>query len=321
MSSPRRVDAPSWDLYGAFLAVMQTGSLSGASRALRVAQPTVRRQIESLEEALGVALFTRAPNGLTPTEAARTTLPHAEAIAASAQAFVRAASAPAGEVAGTVRVTCSEVVGVEVLPPMLASLRRAHPSLGIELVLDDRNQDLLRREADVAVRMATPTQEGLVRTRAAAIELGFFAAPAYLQDRAMPASLAALRGHALIGPDRSRAALDAIAALGVPVAPRDFALRTDATVAQLAAIRAAVGIGICQVPLARAPVPLVRVLPSHRFTLEAWVVTHEDLRGLARVRAVTEHLVRGLAAYAASGETKSEKGKTRPKGAHRARVR
>lgn len=80
---------PSWDLYGAFLAVMQTGSLSGASRALRVAQPTARRQIEALEEALGVVLFTRAPNGLTPTDAARTTLPHAEAIAASARALVR----------------------------------------------------------------------------------------------------------------------------------------------------------------------------------------------------------------------------------------
>lgn len=321
MSGSRPVDAPSWDLYGAFLAVMQTGSLSGASRALRVAQPTVRRQIEALEDALGVTLFTRAPNGLTPTEAARATLPHAEAIAASAQAFVRAASAPAGEVAGTVRLTCSEVVGVEVLPPMLASLRALHPELAIELVLDDRNQDLLRREADVAVRMAEPTQQGLVRTRAASIELGFFASADYLARHPAPGSLAALRGHALIGPDRSRAALDALAGLGLPIAPRDFALRTDATVAQLAAIRAGVGIGICQVPLARGPVPLVRVLPAHRFALDAWVVTHEDLRGLARVRAVTEHLVRGLSAYASSAETKAEKRKTRPKGATRAGVR
>lgn len=84
---------PSWDLYGAFLAVMQTGSLSGASRTLGVAQPTVRRQIEALEGALGVGLFTRAPNGLTPTDLARAMLPHAEGIAASARALVRSVSA------------------------------------------------------------------------------------------------------------------------------------------------------------------------------------------------------------------------------------
>lgn len=113
MSTPTE---PSWDLFGAFLAVMQTGSLSGASRALRVAQPTVRRQIEALEDALGGTLFTRAPNGLSPTELAQAALPHAEAIAASARALVRTASAPTSDRRGTVRVTASRVIGIEVLP-------------------------------------------------------------------------------------------------------------------------------------------------------------------------------------------------------------
>lgn len=305
---------PSWDLYGAFLAVMHTGSLSGASRALGVAQPTVRRQIEALEDALGVALFTRAQNGLTPTDLARTTLPHAEAIAASARALVRSVSAPTDADRGTVRITCSEVVGAEVLPTMLAPLREAHPGLTIELVLDNRNQDLLRREADVAVRMTPPTQSGLVRKRAGAIEIGFFATPGYLARHPAPRTAAELTKHALVGPDRARAALDGLAAAGLPITHRDLAIRTDSDLAQIAAVRAGLGIGICQVPLARQPVALVRVLPALRFELEAWVVTHEDLCGLRRIRLVVDHLATELARYAQPEKRRGSRG-ARPKGA------
>jgi DNA-binding transcriptional LysR family regulator len=165
----------SWDLLGAFLAVMRAGSLSGASRSLGVAQPTVRRQIETLEEVLGGALFTRSQTGLTPTEMAVATLPYAESMAAVAEALVRSASAPANAEQGTVRVTCSELVGVGVLPVMLASLCRAHPQLQIELSPSDANEDLLRRDADVAVRMAKPTQAALVAKHIGAVKLGFFA--------------------------------------------------------------------------------------------------------------------------------------------------
>lgn len=286
---------PTWDHYGAFLAVLESGSLSGASRALGLAQPTVRRQIEALEVALGAVLFTRAPNGLTPTELALSLRPHAEAIAQGAQALVRAATAPAEDERGTVRLTASEIVGAEVLPPMLARFAERHPGIQIELAPDDRSQDLLRREADVAVRMVAPTQKGLVQKRAGTIQLGLFAAPSYLGRRPAPTKLAELRGHGLVGPDRSRAMVAALAPLGL--APRDFTLRTDSTLAQLAAVRAGIGIGVCQVPLAARPL-LVRVLPKVRFELPAWVVTHENLRRTRRVQRLFEHLVAELTAYA-----------------------
>jgi len=97
----------SWDLLGAFLAVMRTGSLSGASRTLGVAQPTVRRQIETLEEVLGTVLFTRSQTGLTATEAAKATLPYAESMASVAEALVRSVSAPsAGEHTRVFRSSC-----------------------------------------------------------------------------------------------------------------------------------------------------------------------------------------------------------------------
>lgn len=296
---------PSWDLYGAFLAVMQGGSLSAAARSLGVAQPTVRRQIEQLEAQLGVVLFTRAPNGLVPTEVARATLPYAEAIASAARSLVRSVSAPADADRGTVRVTCSEVVGVEVLPPMIAALRSKHPQLQIELAATNRTEDLLRRDADVAVRMTEPTQEALVRQRAGRIELGLFATKAYLAAHPAPRTLPQLaRDHALVGGDRARATIDALAALGLATTPKSYAFRSDSDVAQLAAVRAGVGVGVCQVPIAGS---LVRVLPSLALHLDAWVVTHEDLRAVGRVRAVFEHLVRGLGAYAASARPRASR--------------
>lgn len=282
---------PSWELVGTFLEVMRGGSLSAAARALGLAQPTVRRRIEALEEALGVVLFTRAPNGLVPTEAAEATRPYAEAMEASARALARVASAPAGELRGTVRVTASEIVGAEILPAAFAALRRAHPRLDIELSLTNRSEDLLRRDADVAVRMVAPRQDALVAKRVGAVAIGLFASARYLEAHGEPRCLDDLAHHALVGSDRTRGLADFLAEAGAPVRRRDFALRTDSDLAQLAAIRAGVGIGACQVPLAARDSSLRRVLPALGTALEVFVVMHEDLRHLERVRAVFTRLV------------------------------
>lgn len=291
---------PSWELFAAFLAVMQHGSLSGAARAMRLAQPTVRRQIEALEEQLGVVLFTRATNGLVPTELARASLPHAEAIAASTRALTRAVSAPADDERGTVRLAASEVMGVEVLPAMLARLSERAPGLRVELVLSNRNEDLLRRDADLAVRMVRPAQVGLVAKLAARIELGLYASEVHLARRGAPRGLAELAGGEprLIGGDRGRGLADALAAAGLPTKPSDYVLRCDSDVAQLAAVRAGLGVGACQVPLAERSADLRRVVPAMRLELEAFVVMHEDLRAARRVRLVFEHLVSELERYA-----------------------
>lgn len=293
-------EEPSWALYETFLEVMRGGSLSAASRALRVAQPTVRRRIEELEQALGAVLFTRAQNGLVPTEVARATLPYAESMAATAKALARAVSAPADAERGTVRLTTSEIVGAEVMPPILAALASTHPKIQIELALSNRTQDLLRRDADVAVRMVAPTQASLVARKVGEVEIGLFAGKTYAAKHRPPSRLAELREHALIGSDRERGIIEALAAVGLPTTARDYVLRTDSDLAQLAAVRAGVGIGACQVPLARRFGDLERVLPSLVFRLEVWVVTHEDLRSVRRVRVLFDHLVEHLGAYIAA---------------------
>eukprot|EP01042_Synura_sphagnicola_P016192 gene16192-20501_t len=155
----------------------EEGSLSAAARALGLTQPTIGRHIDALEEALGFALFTRSQHGFLPTEAARSLQPFAESLAATTAALLRAASAHvggAGQASGTVRITASDVVGAEVLPAILVPLRQAHPDLVMELALSDRLEDLLQRQADIAVRMVRPTQEALLTRRVGNIELGLY---------------------------------------------------------------------------------------------------------------------------------------------------
>lgn len=291
-----------WERQHAFLAVFNEGSLSGAARALGIAQPTVRRRIEELEALAGTALFTRTPQGLDPTEIGRALAGHAETMALAADAFVRTASAAAGEVAGTVRVTASDVIAVEVLPPILAELMAQHPALTIELSPSNRNEDVLRREADVAVRMATPRQEALVARRIGTVPLGIHAHEDYLARHGYPASIEELRRHVVIGTDANTSMLRAVQERGLKVSREDFRFRSDSDLAHVAAIRAGLGIGVCQIPLAARDPRLVHLLSdAFRFDLETWVICHEDLRGVARVRAVFDALVAGLIGYLGSG--------------------
>ena len=287
---------PSWDLYRTFLAVIREGSLSGAARVLGLAQPSVSRHIDTLEEALGTRLFLRTQRGLAPTDAALELQPYAESLALTSAALLRAASGNGGDgITGTVRVSASEVVGVEHLPPILTKLRQRHPGLEVELVLSNTVDDLLRREADVAVRMIEPQQQALVARRCGSIALGFHARADYLARRGTPRTVEDLSGHDLIGFDRETPAIRAyLSRLNLPARP-DFALRADSDLAQLAFIRAGFGIGMCQVPLGARDPSLVRVLPDAvSLDLGLWVVMHEDLKTSPRCRAVFDALAEGL---------------------------
>lgn len=285
---------PDWGLYRSFLAVAEEGSLSGAARRLALAQPTVARQIDALEAALGRRLFLRSRTGLSPTEAGLAILPHAETLAATCAALLRAAPASEVEATGSVRISASMVTGIERLPPILASIRRAHPRLTLELVSTDEVDDLLRRDADVAVRHVQPSQAALVARKLRPAVLGFFARDDYLERRGMPASLADLAVLDLVGYDRETPAIRTVLADHPELLGAGFALRADNQLAQLAAIRAGYGIGICQAGIAARDRRLIRVLPDFEIAMPVWVVMHEDLRAAPRCRAVFDALVAGL---------------------------
>ncbi len=293
---------PDWSLYRAFLAVLTEGSLSAAARALGLTQPTLGRQIAQLERDLGVALFTRSPQGLKPTDAALDLAPHAQAMAGAASALIRAASGAGDTGRGVVRLTASEIIGAEVLPSILAAYRPLHPSVVIELSLDNQQQDLLRGAADIAVRMVRPTQDALVAKRLGDTHLGLYAHRRYVAADGAPATLDALADHALIGFDKGTPFLRGLVQR-VPLPPQGFAFRADSDLAQLAAVRAGFGIGFIQHGVARRDPDLIPVCPGQiGFDLPVWLVMHEDLRTTLRMRTLFDHLADGLAAFLSTSQ-------------------
>ncbi|MCW8128158.1 LysR family transcriptional regulator [Microbulbifer halophilus] len=290
-----------WELYRSFLGVLREGSLSAAARALGVTQPTVGRHIAALEKSFGLTLFVRSQGGLQPTQAAGSLRVHAEEMAKTAAALQRAAANQGTGVRGVVRVTASEVVGVEVLPAILTRLRNDFPELKLELVLSNRPQDLLHREADIAVRMFRPHQAQLVARRIGEIEVGLHAREDYLGRHGCPDHPQELAANALIGFDQQTDFIRR-AARNLPAGfdRERFVLSADSDLAQLAMIRAGAGIGACQVPLASRDRRLVRVLPEHFcLPMETWVTMHEDLRNSAPCRAAFDALATGLQQYLA----------------------
>ena len=236
---------PGWELYRTFLEVVRDGSLSGAARRLSLTQPTVGRHIDALEASLGLSLFSRSPQGLKATPAALELVSYAETMAAASAALRRTASSGAKADRGTVRVTASEMIGCEVLPPILASFRDSHPGITLELALSNRNEDLLRRDADIAVRMVRPRQKSLVARRIGKSAIGFYAHRNYAEKYGLPREIAELEKHCLIGYDRDNLALRSLGELPRQVARDDFGFRCDSDLAQFAALKAGVGIGGC----------------------------------------------------------------------------
>ena len=281
----------SWDDQRIFLAVLEEGSISAAARRLGISHPTVRARIETLETRLGTVLFTRSVNGLAPTETARALLEPARAMAMASEVFVRQASASGSEIAGVVRISVPEFIGMEVMPAMLARLHAEHPAIRIELSLSNAAADLLAQEVDVAVRTMEPRQDALVARKVASIPLGMFASRDYVERRGLPRSLSDVAHHDFIGPDRNRSDLALAEKFGEFLSRDRLVLRTDSHPAQLAAARAGLGIAVAQVPAGESDPNLVRILPDFvPARIETWIVTHENLARLPRVRAVFDSL-------------------------------
>jgi len=213
----------------------------------------------------------------------------------TAAALERAAASQGTGVRGTVRITASDVIGVEVLPPIITRLHEQHPDLAVELVLTDRVQDLLRREADIAVRMLRPRQELLIARRVGEIEVGLHAHKRYVARHGTPSNIADLAKHSLIGFDQTTAFVRSAGKALAAWRREAFAMRTDNNLVQLALIRSGAGIGACQTAIARRDDSIVRILPKQfSLPLETWITMHEDLRNSPRCRVTFDALVKGL---------------------------
>ncbi|PPD16057.1 MAG: LysR family transcriptional regulator [Methylobacterium sp.] len=294
------IEMNDWTLLRSFLAVLRRGSLSAAARETGLTQPTIGRHIDELEAGLGVALFTRSPNGLAPTETASALVVHAEAMEAAFAALKRAAtwSGDVVQPRGTVRISASEVMGTFVLTPILADIAERHRDIILELALNNRTDDLLRRDADIAVRMTRPKQNGLVARRIGHVPLGLFAHRRYVAAAGLPADIEALRGHRIVGFDRDDHSARMVAQSVLPIKRDLFSFRVDSDVAQAMAVRAGLGIGMMQKSMAQADPDLVPVLADQvALQLECWLVVHEDQKDQSAIRAVFDGLAEGLGGW------------------------
>ena len=280
-----------WTLVRSFLAALEHGSLLAGARALGLSQPTLGRHIAELEAQLGVVLFERTGRGLLPTEAALGMADSARAMEAGALQLARRVSGAQSALQGTVRISASQTVACVLLPPVLARMRQALPEVQVELVSSDAVANLLRREADIALRMVAPRQASLIARRIGMVAVGAYAHRDYLRRRGTPRTPADLLHHDLVGEDRADSLIKGFAAAGTPVRREQFVLRTDDRIAYWGAVRAGMGIGFLSDILAKADPDLVPVLPGLRIPpLPLWLVVHREIRTNQRVRAVFEYL-------------------------------
>jgi len=280
-----------WGLVPSLLAALDRGSLLGASKALGRAQPTLGRHIAELERQLGVVLFERTGRGLVPTPAALQLADAARAMQAGADRLARGVAAASVELAGVVRISASQPVACHLLPRALAQIRSALPQVQLEIVVSNAVSNLLRREADIALRMVRPDQATLVARRIATVTVGAYAHRDYLRRRGTPRTPADLLAHDLVGYDRDPTLLRGFSKAGFAVEPRAFAVRTDDLIAYAEAVRAGAGIGFLPDYQARGDADLVRVLPALRLPpLPIWLTVHREIRTSPRIRAVYDLL-------------------------------
>ena len=280
-----------WTLIRSFLAALDCGSLLGASRVLKLSQPTVGRHIAELESQLGVVLFERTGRGLSPLEMALRLADSARAMEAGAFELQRSVSGAQADAGGTVRITASQPVACVLLPPVLARMRLALPEVHIELVASNEVTNLLRREADIALRMVQPDQSSLVARKIGKVTLGAYAHRSYLEKRGVPLKFADVLSHDLIGFDRNEAMIQGFASVGFPVTPQNFILRTDDMMAYWHALCSGIGIGFVAHYMARSNLALSPLLPMLKIEpLPLWLAVHREIRSNRRIRAVYDFL-------------------------------
>ena len=243
-----------------------------------------------------MALFERTGRGLKPLAMALKLAESARAMEAGAHQLQRSVASADEAVRGTVRITASQPVACVLLPPLLAKMRLTLPDVQVELVSSNEVSNLLRREADIAVRMVPPAQAELVAKRIGKVTLGVYAHRSYLKRAGTPLRPADMLGHALLGNDKNDDIIRGFGAMGLPMTREQFALRTDDLMAYWQAVRSGLGIGFVADYLARTDPDVIAILPMLKIPpLPVWLAVHREIRTNKRIRAVYDFLAQAVA--------------------------
>lgn len=283
-----------WDDVRFFLAVKREGNLARASATLRMDPTTVGRRLGQLEGQLGARLFDRTPRGFVLTGAGRRLLPRAEGIEREALALARDLSGEDSKLEGHVRLSATEMLTTRFIAPYLAKLRARYPGIVLDLICTNREVDLARGEADIALRLARPRQENLIVKKLLSIELALYASADYIDRFGMP-SAARLGNHRFIMFADTPAFRRENGWFAQHLGDADVALRSDSVSSIVSATAGGLGIALLPVQVAELDPTLVRTpLAGSPEPRVVWQAVHRDLIGAARIRAVLEFLGRLL---------------------------
>jgi DNA-binding transcriptional LysR family regulator len=297
MNSTTATTSFDWSLMRSFLAVIERGSLLGAARQIGVSQPTLGRHVAQLERQLGTVLFERTGRGLIATSAARSIAEQARAMADNAEAIGRTLTGQSKQLLGSVRITASQTVASYLLPPLLARFRKREAGISIDVMASNTVSNLLRREADIAVRMVRPAQSSLVARRVGEVRIGAYARKDYLRRRGLPNNPGDMMRHDLIGLDRDDSIIRSFATFGHRIERDSFMFRSDDHLVLWQALCAGFGIGFAATWLADREPSLERVLPDLPMPrLPVWLTVHREIRSSVRIRALYDFLAEGIPA-------------------------
>jgi DNA-binding transcriptional LysR family regulator len=278
-----------WNDLRYFLCVARHGSLTQAAGELNVSQSTVSRRIGELEASIGTNLFVRNQTGYFLTDEGREVLKHAEQVEDSIMALERGAAGLDKTPVGTVRLATSENLATDLIIPAMPAFKKQYPGICLELITSTVTVELSRREADIALRVIRPTRGNLKVRRVGHMTYSVYGSQAYLEEN--PAMQGQpLDGRDFIAWDESHAHLPAAAWLAREHPRCKITLVTSSLPAQIAAVRAGLGLAVIPDFLA-VGADFVRVISSDQmFSNELWLVTHADLVASARIRAVGDFL-------------------------------
>ena len=261
--------------------------MAASARVLGVNQTTVFRRLNAMEARLGTRLFERLPAGYRLTAAGESLLPSAERVEEEISAAELRLAGEDLRPSGSIRVTTTEDLMVAFLQPHVAAFRRAFPDIRLEIVTGNLLFDITRREADIAIRPTARPPEHLVGRDLGRIGWAVYASDSYLEHRDLPRNALSLRGHAIVTADETLASIDASRWIMSQVEEQDVVFRSDSLLVQLAAVREGIGIAVLPCFLGDPEVGLRRVLDTVEVadTDGCWLLTHPQLRHVARIRA------------------------------------
>lgn len=284
-----------WNQIRAFLTTAEEGSFSAAAPKLGLTQPTLSRQVAALETRLGILLFERVGRRLELTTGGRKLLEQTRIMGGAAEQFALTATGQSQSISGKISITASDIYSAFLLPPILQRLSTLAPDLKIEIVADNNIRDIMRREADIAIRHVRPTQPELIARLVRQGTAHLYASTGYLKARGRPKSLADLAKHDFISLGDIDQILEFMRPLGILLDENNFPIGTQNGIVGWELVKQGFGMVFMPAEIAALTPNVERVLPQmDPVEFPIWLVTHRELHTSRRIRLVFDLLAEAM---------------------------